>query len=114
MTFSDRLRSISVIDAAAAVVALVAVGGVLWSPKLSNAVARATGAVATLRLLAQAGTECQTCCGPDGRRAVAYLAFRELNRRDLAPTPLSTGCRDGATRSQWSKAARRTIAPVST
>ena len=45
MTFSDRLRSISVIDAAAAVVALVAVGGVLWSPKLSNAVARATGAV---------------------------------------------------------------------
>jgi len=35
----------SVIDAAAAIVALVAVGGVLWSPKLSNTVARATGAI---------------------------------------------------------------------
>ncbi len=45
MAFSDRLRSMSVIDAAAAIVALVAVGGVLWSPKLSNTVARATGAV---------------------------------------------------------------------
>ena len=45
MAFSERLRSISVIDAAAAVVALVAVGGVLWSPKLSNTVARATGAI---------------------------------------------------------------------
>ena len=45
MDFSERLRSISVIDAAAAVVALVAVGGVLWSPKLSNTVARATGAI---------------------------------------------------------------------
>ena len=45
MAFSDRLRSLSVIDAAAAIVALVAVGGVLWSPKLSNTVARATGAV---------------------------------------------------------------------
>ena len=45
MAFSDRLRSMSVIDAAAAIVALVAVGGVLWSPKLSNTVARATGAI---------------------------------------------------------------------
>jgi len=45
MPFSDRLRSLSIIDAAALVVALVAVGGVLWSPKLSNTVARATGAV---------------------------------------------------------------------
>ena len=45
MAFSDRLRSMSIIDAAAAVVALVAVGGVLWSPKLSNTVARATGAI---------------------------------------------------------------------
>tara|TARA_B100001059_G_scaffold205943_2_gene216361 strand:+ start:2361 stop:2849 length:489 start_codon:yes stop_codon:yes gene_type:complete len=35
----------SIIDAAAVVVALVAVGGVLWSPKLSNTVARATGAI---------------------------------------------------------------------
>ena len=45
MAFSDRLRSMSIIDVAAAGVALVAIGGVLWSPKLSNTVARATGAI---------------------------------------------------------------------
>ena len=45
MALSDRLRSLSVVDTAAVVVALVAVGGVLWSPKLSNTVARATGAI---------------------------------------------------------------------
>ena len=45
MAFSDRLRSMSIIDVAAVVVALVAVGGVLWSPKVSNTVARATGAI---------------------------------------------------------------------
>ena len=41
----NRLRSFSPIDAVAAVVALAALGGVFWSPKLSNAVAKATGAV---------------------------------------------------------------------
>ena len=45
MALSARLRSLSVINTAAVVVALVAVGGVLWSPKLSNTVARATGAI---------------------------------------------------------------------
>ena len=45
MAFPDRLRSLPVVDTAAVVVALVAVGGVLWSPKLSNTVARATGAI---------------------------------------------------------------------
>ena len=45
MALSDRLRSLSVVDTAAVIVALVAVGGVLWSPKLSNTVARATGAI---------------------------------------------------------------------
>ncbi len=45
MALSDRLRSLSFVDTAAVVVALVAVGGVLWSPKLSNTVARATGAI---------------------------------------------------------------------
>ena len=40
-----RLRSLSPIDALAGVVALAALGGVIWSPKLSNAVAKATGAV---------------------------------------------------------------------
>ena len=40
-----RLRSLSPIDAVAGVVALAALAGVIWSPKLSNAVAEATGAV---------------------------------------------------------------------
>ena len=40
-----RLRSLSPIDAVAGVVALVALAGVIWSPKLSSAVAKATGAV---------------------------------------------------------------------
>ena len=40
-----RLRSLSLIDAVAGVVALAALAGVIWSPKLSNAVAKATGAV---------------------------------------------------------------------
>ena len=41
----NRLRSLSPIDAVAGVVALAALAGVIWSPKLSNAVAKATGAV---------------------------------------------------------------------
>ena len=40
-----RLRSLSPIDAVAGVVALAALAGVIWSPKLSNAVAQATGAI---------------------------------------------------------------------
>ena len=40
-----RLRSFSLIDAVAGVVALAALAGVIWSPKLSSAVAKATGAV---------------------------------------------------------------------
>ena len=41
----SRLRSLSPIDAVAGVVALAALAGVIWSPKLSNAVAKATGAL---------------------------------------------------------------------
>ncbi len=41
----NRLRSLSPIDAVAGVVALAALAGVVWSPKLSDAVAKATGAV---------------------------------------------------------------------
>lgn len=41
----NRLRTLSPIDAVAGVVALAALAGVVWSPKLSNAVAKATGAV---------------------------------------------------------------------
>ena len=46
----NRLRSLSPIDALAGVVALAALGGVIWSPKLSNAVAKATGAVKPVRV----------------------------------------------------------------
>ena len=41
----NRLRSLSPIDAAAGVVAMAALAGVIWSPKLSSAVAKATGAL---------------------------------------------------------------------
>ncbi|AHF63657.1 hypothetical protein Syncc8109_1290 [Synechococcus sp. WH 8109] len=41
----NRLRSLSSIDAVAGVIALAALAGVVWSPKLSNEVAKATGAV---------------------------------------------------------------------
>lgn len=42
---SPSERSWSVVDAAAAAAVVLAVGGVIWSPKLSGAVARATGAL---------------------------------------------------------------------
>lgn len=45
MGIKDRFRSLSVVDAAAALVAVAATAGVLWSPKLSNAIAKATGSV---------------------------------------------------------------------
>jgi len=48
MGIKDRFRSLSVIDTAAAVIAVAAVAGVLWSPKLSNTVARATGSMKTV------------------------------------------------------------------
>jgi hypothetical protein len=41
-------RSWSLVDLGAAAAVLLAVGGVIWSPKLSNAVARATGALQTV------------------------------------------------------------------
>ena len=44
------LRAISPIDIAAGVVALVALAGVIWSPKLSNAVARATGSLQPVKV----------------------------------------------------------------
>ena len=42
---SPRSRSWSPIDLGAAVAALLAIGGVIWSPRLSGAVAQATGAL---------------------------------------------------------------------
>ena len=38
-------RKVSLLDAAAGVIALAALAGVVWSPKLSNRLARATGSV---------------------------------------------------------------------
>ena len=51
MTFNDRLRSLSVVDAAAVLVVVAAAGGVLWSPKLSNTVALATGALKPVEVM---------------------------------------------------------------
>ena len=41
----NRFKSISWMDGVAGAVALLALAGVVWSPKLSNTVARATGSV---------------------------------------------------------------------
>ena len=46
----NRLQSLSPIDAVAGLFALAALGGVIWSPKLSNAVAKATGAVKPVQI----------------------------------------------------------------
>ena len=46
-----RLRSFSPIDAVAGVVSLAALAGVIWSPKLSSAVAKATGAVKPVQVI---------------------------------------------------------------
>jgi hypothetical protein len=42
---SPRSRSWSLVDLGAAAAALLAIGGVIWSPRLSGAVAQATGAL---------------------------------------------------------------------
>jgi hypothetical protein len=44
-------RRIGVVDAGAALAVLLAAGGVIWSPKLSGAVARATGGVQPVTVL---------------------------------------------------------------
>jgi hypothetical protein len=44
-------RRIGLVDAGAALAVLLAVGGVIWSPKLSGAVARATGAMQPVTVL---------------------------------------------------------------
>ena len=51
MALRDRLRVLSVLDATAGLIALVAVGGVLWSPKLSNALAKANGSVKSVQVM---------------------------------------------------------------
>ncbi len=51
MALRDRLRGLSPLDATAGLIALLAVGGVLWSPKLSNTFAKATGSVKPVEVM---------------------------------------------------------------
>ena len=44
------LRQLSFVDACAALISLAALAGVVWSPKLTNAVAKATGSVRPVEL----------------------------------------------------------------
>ena len=64
MTFKDRLRSLSVVDAAAVLVVVAAAGGVLWSPKLSNTVAMATGALKPVEVMVDVRNT--SAADPDG------------------------------------------------
>ena len=64
MTFKDRLRSLSVVDAAAVLVVVAAAGGVLWSPKLSNTVAKATGALKPVEVMVDVRNT--SAADPDG------------------------------------------------
>jgi len=48
---ADRTRSWSLVDLGAGAAVLLAAVGVIWSPKLSNAVAQATGGVQSVRVL---------------------------------------------------------------
>lgn len=51
MALRDRLRGVSVLDVTAGLIGLMAVGGVLWSPKLSNTFAKANGSVKTVQIM---------------------------------------------------------------
>ena len=64
MTFKDRLRSLSVVDAAAVLVVVAAAGGVLWSPKLSNTMAKATGALKPVEVMVDVRNT--SAADPDG------------------------------------------------
>jgi hypothetical protein len=48
---AETSRRIGLVDAGAALAVLLAAGGVIWSPKLSGAVARATGGVQPVTVL---------------------------------------------------------------
>ena len=51
MALGNRLRGFSALDATAGLIALLALGGVLWSPKLSNALAKANGSVKSVQVM---------------------------------------------------------------
>jgi len=50
MASANRFNGVSLIDGLAAAIGLAALAGVLWSPKLSNTVARATGSVKPVQI----------------------------------------------------------------
>ena len=50
MTRRLSLRQFKVLDGLAALAALMALGGAIWSPKLANGLARATGSMETVEL----------------------------------------------------------------
>ena len=50
MTRRLSLRQFTLLDGLAALVALMALGGAIWSPKLANGLARATGSMETVEL----------------------------------------------------------------
>jgi len=50
MTRRLSLRQFTVLDGLAALAALMALGGAIWSPKLANGLARATGSMETVEL----------------------------------------------------------------
>ena len=51
MRLRNRLRGLPVLDFTAGLIALLAVGGVLWSPKLSNTFAKANGSVKPVQVM---------------------------------------------------------------
>ncbi len=51
MALRDRLQGLSVLDGTAGLIALLAIGGVLWSPKLSNTFAKANGSVKSVLVM---------------------------------------------------------------
>ena len=50
MSRPTLLKQFTPIDGIAAIVALIALGGVLWSPKLSHSLARATGVMSPVKV----------------------------------------------------------------
>ncbi len=51
MALKDRVRGLSALDATAGLIALLAIGGVIWSPKLTNAIAKANGSVKPVQVM---------------------------------------------------------------
>jgi len=77
-------RRWSLVDAGAAVAVLLAAAGVIWSPKLSGAVARATGGLEPVTVLVDVrGVPVADSAFPDRR----CTPERQGLHRDPQPTP---------------------------